>query len=49
MKCYAAGSDPSIRVPMREIALTDGTSHVVYDTSGPYTDASVAVDVGPRR
>jgi len=45
MKVYAAGSDPSIRVPMREIALTNGESHVVYDTSGPYTDADVAVDI----
>ncbi|MEO9171392.1 MAG: phosphomethylpyrimidine synthase ThiC, partial [Candidatus Baltobacteraceae bacterium] len=45
MKVYLEGSDPSVRVPVREIALTDGTSHVVYDTSGPYTDANVAVDV----
>ncbi len=45
MKVYIEGSDPSIRVPVREIALTDGTSHVVYDTSGPYTDPDVAIDV----
>src|SRR5581483_7349068 len=45
MKVYAAGSDPSIRVPMREIALTNGESHVVYDTSGPYTDPNVETDV----
>jgi phosphomethylpyrimidine synthase len=45
MKRYAIGNDPSIRVPMREIALTDGTAHVVYDTSGPYTDDDVAIDV----
>jgi phosphomethylpyrimidine synthase len=45
MKVYAAGSDPSIRVPMREIALTNGESHVVYDTSGPYTDADIAIDI----
>jgi phosphomethylpyrimidine synthase len=45
MKRYIQGSDPTIRVPMREIALTDGTSHTVYDTSGPYTDPSVEVDV----
>jgi phosphomethylpyrimidine synthase len=44
-KIYASGSHPSIRVPMREIALTDGTSHVVYDTSGPYTDPAAATDV----
>ena len=44
-KIYIAGSDPSIRVPMREIGLTNGETHVVYDTSGPYTDASVVTDV----
>ncbi len=45
MKIYVEGRDPSIRVPMREISLTDGTSHVVYDTSGPYTDPGVTTDV----
>ena len=45
MKTYLQGSHPSIRVPVREIALTDGTSHVVYDTSGPYSDASASVDI----
>src|SRR5579862_5139052 len=45
MKVYLQGSDPSIRVPMREIALTDGTSHAVYDTSGPYTDARATIDI----
>ncbi|MGA8535324.1 MAG: phosphomethylpyrimidine synthase ThiC [Candidatus Tumulicola sp.] len=44
MKTYVQGSDPSIRVPAREIALTDGTSHRVYDTSGPYSDARYASD-----
>ena len=44
-KIYIAGSDPSIRVPMREIGLTNGETHVVYDTSGPYTDTSVVTDV----
>src|SRR5579872_1160607 len=44
-KAYAAGSHPSIRVPMREIALTNGEKHVVYDTSGPYTDPAVNTDV----
>ena len=44
-KMYATGSDPSIRVPMREISLTNGESHVVYDTSGPYTDPGVTTDV----
>jgi phosphomethylpyrimidine synthase len=45
MKVFLEGSNPSIRVPMREIALTDGTSHAVYDTSGPYTDSNVTVDI----
>jgi phosphomethylpyrimidine synthase len=44
-KTYSVGSDPSIRVPMREVHLTNGESHVLYDTSGPYTDPDVATDV----
>jgi len=44
-KAYAVGSDPSIRVPLREIALTNGETHVLYDTSGPYTDPDVVTDV----
>jgi len=44
-KVYVAGSDPSIRVPMREIALTNGESHTVYDTSGAYTDPGKTTDV----
>jgi len=44
-KVYADGSHSSLRVPMREIALTNGERHVVYDTSGPYTDPGVTTDV----
>lgn len=55
-KVYVVGSDPSIRVAMREIALTATSSGLsgtqefnapitVYDTSGPYTDPAVEVDV----
>jgi phosphomethylpyrimidine synthase len=44
-KVYATGEDPSVRVPMRAIALSDGETHVVYDTSGPYTDPDVDIDV----
>jgi len=44
-RIYAEGSDPSIRVPMREILLTNGEAHVVYDTSGPYGDPDVGTDV----
>ncbi|MBV8499928.1 MAG: hypothetical protein JO003_11810, partial [Candidatus Eremiobacteraeota bacterium] len=46
MKVYVSGSDPSIRVPRRAIALTDGTIHTVYDTSGPYTDPQATTDFG---
>ena len=34
-----------VRVPLREIALTDEASFQVYDTSGPYTDADATIDV----
>jgi len=44
-RTYSVGSDPTIRVPMREVLLTNGESHVLYDTSGPYGDPSVATDV----
>ena len=36
---------PQLRVPLREIALTNGERIAVYDTSGPYTDPTVATDV----
>jgi phosphomethylpyrimidine synthase len=53
-KIYVEGSRPDIRVPMREITLTD--THLnngveknppicVYDCSGPYTDPAVAIDI----
>ncbi|HEV3092261.1 MAG TPA: phosphomethylpyrimidine synthase ThiC [Candidatus Cybelea sp.] len=45
MKVYVGGSDPSIRVPRRAVALTDGTMHTLYDTSGPYTDSQAEVDI----
>ena len=45
MKVYVSGNDPSIRVPRRAIALTDGTVHTVYDTSGPYTDSESVTDI----
>ncbi|MBV8601595.1 MAG: phosphomethylpyrimidine synthase ThiC [Candidatus Eremiobacteraeota bacterium] len=44
-RVYATGSEPSIRVPMRAIALSGGETHVVYDTSGPYGDAAIETDV----
>jgi phosphomethylpyrimidine synthase len=45
MKVYVRGSDPAICVPQREIALTDGSRHTVYDTSGPYTDPAFEADI----
>ena len=53
-KIYVQGSRPDILVPMREISLTptvtdDGVEEnapvFVYDTSGPYSDPSVKIDV----
>ncbi len=44
-KVYAIGSQASIRVPARAITLTTGDVHTVYDTSGPFTDPDVAIDV----
>src|SRR5690348_4756066 len=34
-------------VPFREVALSGGEAPVrLYDTSGPYTDESVSIDIG---
>ncbi|ADJ27230.1 phosphomethylpyrimidine synthase ThiC [Nitrosococcus watsonii] len=53
-KIHVTGSRPDIRVPMREIALSDThTSQgreknpplTVYDTSGPYTDPETKIDI----
>jgi phosphomethylpyrimidine synthase len=53
-KIYVEGSRPDIRVPMREIAQADTPASFgaeknppiyVYDTSGPYTDPGVKIDV----
>jgi phosphomethylpyrimidine synthase len=43
-KIYIEGSR-GLRVPMREIALSDGRSFLVYDTSGPYTDPAGKVRI----
>src|SRR5215470_4619239 len=45
MKTYLSGSSSSIRVPIREIALTNGERVRLYDTSGPYSDADYTVDL----
>ncbi|MDZ7887869.1 MAG: phosphomethylpyrimidine synthase ThiC, partial [Pseudomonas sp.] len=53
-KIYVQGSRPDIRVPMRQISLDDTSTDfgaeanapvLVYDTSGPYTDPAVTIDV----
>src|ERR1700753_353363 len=39
---------PDVRVPLREIMFSEGAGEPnlpVYDTSGPYTDPSVTIDV----
>jgi phosphomethylpyrimidine synthase len=33
------------RVPMREIGISNGEKLVVYDSSGPYTDPDVRIDI----
>ncbi|MEU0517938.1 phosphomethylpyrimidine synthase ThiC [Streptosporangium sp. NPDC006007] len=45
-KTYLVGSRPDIRVPMREVSLTNGATVVLYDTSGPYTDPAYTADLG---
>jgi phosphomethylpyrimidine synthase len=48
-KVYHRGSlHPELRVPMRAIALHPSSGEApltVYDTSGPYTDPSVTIDI----
>ncbi|MCJ8162539.1 phosphomethylpyrimidine synthase ThiC [Acinetobacter zhairhuonensis] len=53
-KVYIEGSRPDIRVPFREISLTDTPTGLggeqnlplrVYDTSGVYTDPNVSIDL----
>ena len=53
-KIYVTGSRPDIRVPMREISQSDTPAMFgseknppiyVYDTSGPYTDPDVKIDI----
>jgi len=44
-KRYIQGSRPDLRVPLREIMQSNGEAVTVYDTSGPYTDASASIDV----
>lgn len=61
-KVYVQGSRPDVRVPMRQITQSDTPTSggveknpplFVYDTSGPYTDPAVKIDIRsglqPRR
>jgi len=46
-KVYVEGKiHEDIKVPVREILLSNETKLKVYDTSGPYTDSTVDIDVG---
>ncbi len=54
-KVYREGSQPSIRVPFREVSLTPTSGRFgeeqnapldIYDTSGPYSDPNVSLDLG---
>ncbi|MBI2227272.1 MAG: phosphomethylpyrimidine synthase ThiC, partial [Betaproteobacteria bacterium] len=53
-KVYVPGSQPGVRVPMREVTQSDTPASFgaeknpplpVYDTSGPYTDPAVKIDI----
>jgi phosphomethylpyrimidine synthase len=53
-KIYVTGSRPDLRVPMREVGLSDtpklfgaekNPPFVVYDTSGVYTDPTAQIDL----
>jgi phosphomethylpyrimidine synthase len=44
-KIYVHGSQPGVRVPMRELELTNGEIIAVYDTSGPFTDSTADINV----
>ncbi|MDB5856927.1 MAG: thiamine biosynthesis protein ThiC, partial [Ramlibacter sp.] len=44
-KVYTAGTlHPQLRVPMREVQLSNGETATLYDTSGPYTDPAATID-----
>ena len=53
-KVYVEGTRPDIRVPMREVSLSDTPASMgaernppifIYDTSGPYTDPNARIDI----
>ena len=45
-KIYVPGQRfPDLRVPLREITLSNGEVVHVYDTTGPYTDPAAKIDI----
>ncbi len=44
-KIYVSGSNPSVRVPVREVTLSNDERLRLYDTSGLYTDPDYTPDV----
>ena len=44
-KLYLNGSRADLRVPLREVALSNGEAIALYDTSGPYSDPAADIDV----
>ena len=44
-KTWITGSRKDLRVPVREVSLSNGESVTLYDTSGPYTDPATDIDV----
>ena len=44
-KGWIAGSRADLRVPVRDVQLTNGRAASFYDTSGPYTDPQALIDV----
>jgi phosphomethylpyrimidine synthase len=44
-KSWIAGSRADVRVPVREVRLTNDETVTLYDTSGPYSDPTAPIDV----
>lgn len=44
-KVHVAGTLHDIRIPLRQITVTGEAPLNVYDSSGPYTDAAVSVEI----
>src|SRR5260370_38740856 len=42
---YLSASNPSVRVPVREVTLSNNERLRLYDTSGPYTDPEFTPDI----